>query len=98
MADQAKDLYWKILTGALTAAVLGAFGWIVKVESELVAMGARLDRVDDEVGDLEREVDKEVDEVTKTADANRIDVVKMNTTLDSIKEKVNEIRAIVASR
>ena len=98
MTDQAKDLYWKILTGVLTAAVLGAFGWIVKVESELVAMDAKLDRVDDEVGDLEREVDKDMDEVTKTADANRIDVVKMNTTLDSIKEKVNEIRAIVASR
>jgi len=96
MTDSAKDLVWKILTGVLTAAVLGAFGWIVKVESELVAIESKLSRVDDDLSDLERELDKEVDEVTKIADSNRLDVVKMGTTLDSIKEKVDEIRVLLS--
>lgn len=95
MTEHAKDLLWKILVAALSAAVIGSFGWIVKVESELVAMEAKLDRATDELNDLEREVDQELDDVGTTAANNQIEVAKMGGTLDSIKERVDEIRAIL---
>jgi hypothetical protein len=85
VSDEKKDKFaTSLVEKVLIAALLGSFGWIIKIESHMTRVDADIEDIEDEVADLEA--------IAKEVRGNRIDLTTVQGIVRSIEDKVDDVK------
>lgn len=86
---------WKILTSVATAGLIAAFGWIIKVETEMVQLRSDLAeqrRADSDVRDDIDEMEDDIQALEERQRKGEVDYAGLKSDLKAILTRVNEIK------
>lgn len=86
---------WKILTSVVTAGLIAAFGWIIKVETEMVQMRSDLSeqrRAEASVRDDIDEVEDDIQALEERQRKGEVGYAGLKSDLKAILTRVNEIK------
>lgn len=81
----------KVLLSVLTAAVIGSFGWILKIESHMTRVTADIEDIEDDIKDIEKDV-AEAMAISHKVQDNRLDLTSVQGLVQSINDKVDDIK------
>lgn len=85
---------WKIITGLLTTAVIGGFGWIIKVEVKLSQAVSDVEDLEDDIKDLEKDL-ADAKSIADEVRDNKIDLTAVQGIVKSIEGKVDDIKRAI---
>jgi len=86
---------WKILTSLVTAGLVAAFGWIIKVETEMVQLRSDLSEQRRADTAVRSDIDDVEDDIAALEDRQRkgeVDYAGLKSDLKAILTRVNEIK------
>jgi len=86
---------WKVATSIVAAGLIAAFGWIIKVETEMVQMRYELGELRRSDSDIRKDLDKSESkyaDLDKRQRDSEIDSAELKSTLKAILSRVNEIK------
>jgi uncharacterized membrane protein YjjP (DUF1212 family) len=81
----------KIILSIITAALIGAFGWIIKIESHMTRVVADIEDIEDDLSRVERDV-AEAQAISRDVQSNRLDLTEVQGLVKGINDKVDDIK------
>jgi len=81
----------KVLLSVITTALVGAFGWIIKIESHMTQVKSDIEDIEEDFARVERDL-AEAEAISRDVQSNRLDLTEVQGLVKGINDKVDDIK------